>query len=112
MVIHHQKKSKQTNLYLKSISIEVDFFCNKKMGLSSLQANLEQMFMRNDTTQKETWSLLGTFFFFLILFSAIAYYAILKLNPTSIYVGSLMMSPALATFTTLLINGKLLSSLP
>ena len=48
----------------------------------------------------------------LTLFSSLAYYAILKLNPTSIYVGALMLSPALAAFVTLKILKRPLSVLP
>ena len=48
----------------------------------------------------------------LTILSSLAYYAILKLNPTSIYVGALMISPALATFITLIIQKRPLSSLP
>ena len=48
----------------------------------------------------------------LTLFSSLAYYAILKLNPTSIYVGALMLSPAIAAFVTLKILKRPLSVLP
>ena len=48
----------------------------------------------------------------LTLFSSLAYYAILKLNPTSIYVGALMLSPALAAFVTLKFLKRPLSVLP
>jgi len=48
----------------------------------------------------------------LTFFSSFAYYAILKLNPTSIYVGALMLSPALAAFVTLKILKRPLSTLP
>ncbi|WP_228236531.1 CPBP family intramembrane glutamic endopeptidase [Allomuricauda sp. M10] len=69
--------------------------------------------MSKSTAQKkETWNTLGVFFILLISFSSIAYYAILKLNPTSIYVGLLMISPALAAFLTLKIKKRPISSLP
>jgi membrane protease YdiL (CAAX protease family) len=61
---------------------------------------------------KETWKTLGIFMLLLIIFSSIAYYAILKLNPTSLYVGALMISPALAAFITLKIRKQPISSLP
>lgn len=48
----------------------------------------------------------------LTLLSAICYYAILKLNPTSIYVGALMMCPALSAFITLKLMKRKISSLP
>ncbi|WP_291867801.1 type II CAAX endopeptidase family protein [Maribacter sp.] len=44
--------------------------------------------------------------------SSIAYYAILKLNPSSIYVGALMISPALASFITLKIRKRPILNLP
>lgn len=69
--------------------------------------------MTKSTTQKkEAWNTLGIFFLLLITFSSIAYYAILKLNPTSIYVGLLMITPALASFLTLKIKRRPISSLP
>ncbi|MDT7829564.1 CPBP family intramembrane glutamic endopeptidase [Pricia sp. S334] len=48
----------------------------------------------------------------LTLLSAICYYAILKLNPTSIYVGALMMCPALSAFITLKLMKRPISILP
>lgn len=48
----------------------------------------------------------------LTLLSAICYYAILQLNPTSIYVGALMMCPALSAFITLKLMKRPISSLP
>jgi len=61
---------------------------------------------------KEAWKTIVLFLILLTALSSIAYYAILKLNPTSIFVGSLMMSPALATFITLKIKKRPISSLP
>ena len=61
---------------------------------------------------KETWKTIIIFLLLLIAFSSLAYYAILKLNPTSIYVGTLMLSPALATLITLKIRKRPISSLP
>ena len=66
----------------------------------------------NSAHKKEVWSTIGIFILFLIFFSSIAYYAILKLNPTSMYVGALMISPTLSAFSTLLIKGRKLSNLP
>jgi membrane protease YdiL (CAAX protease family) len=48
----------------------------------------------------------------LTLLSAICYSAILKLNPTSIYVGALMMCPAISAFITLKLMKRPISSLP
>jgi len=61
---------------------------------------------------KEAWKTIVLFLILLTALSSIAYYAILKLNPTSIFVGSLMMSPALAAFITLKIKKRPISSLP
>ena len=61
---------------------------------------------------KETWKTIILFLSLLTALSSIAYYAILKLNPTSIYVGALMISPALASFITLKIRNRPISSLP
>jgi membrane protease YdiL (CAAX protease family) len=64
------------------------------------------------TDIKEAWKTIVLFLILLTVLSSIAYYAILKLNPTSIFVGSLMISPALAAFITLKIKKRPVSSLP
>lgn len=61
---------------------------------------------------KETWKTIILFLVLLTCLSSIAYYAILKLNPTSIYVGALMLSPAIASLITLKIRMRPISSLP
>lgn len=61
---------------------------------------------------KEAWTIIILFLMLLIALSSIAYYAILKLNPTSIYVGVLMISPALAAFIPLKIKKRPISILP
>ncbi|WP_033958908.1 CPBP family intramembrane glutamic endopeptidase [Psychroserpens jangbogonensis] len=61
---------------------------------------------------REVWKTIILFLILLTVLSSIAYYAILKLNPTSIYVGALMLSPALASFITLKIRKRPISSLP
>jgi membrane protease YdiL (CAAX protease family) len=61
---------------------------------------------------KETWKTIMLFLILLTALSSIAYYAILKLNPTSIFVGALMLSPALASLITLKIRKRPISSLP
>ena len=66
----------------------------------------------SQTNTKAVYKTLVLFLFFIGVFSTIWYYAIFKLNPTSIYVGALMLSPALAAFVTLKIKGRALSSLP
>ena len=62
--------------------------------------------------EKEARQSIAIFLSVLTLFSAFAYYAILKLNPTSIYVGALMISPAIASLVTLKILKRPLSDLP
>ncbi|MCB1025360.1 MAG: CPBP family intramembrane metalloprotease [Acidobacteria bacterium] len=62
--------------------------------------------------RKEAWKTISIFLVLLTIFSSIWYYAILKLNPASIYIGALMLSPALAAFVTLKIKGRPISSLP
>ncbi|MCM4174136.1 CPBP family intramembrane metalloprotease [Arenibacter sp. TNZ] len=62
--------------------------------------------------RKQVWKTIFIFLGILISLSAIYYYAILKLNPTSIYVGALMMCPALSAFATLKITKRPISSLP
>lgn len=63
-------------------------------------------------SRKQVWKTLILFLSILIILSAICYYAIIKLNPTSIYVGALMMCPALSAFITLKIIQRPISSLP
>lgn len=92
---------------------EKEFNRNKTLPYSSNYYNQSKNNMSKPAAQKkETWNTLGVFFILLISFSSIAYYAILKLNPTSIYVGLLMISPALAAFLTLKIKKRPVSSLP
>lgn len=69
--------------------------------------------MSNTLSEKrEVWKTIIIFLILLTALSSVAYYAILKLNPTSIYVGALMMSPALASLITLKIIKRPISSLP
>ena len=68
--------------------------------------------LKNSSEIKEVWKTIILFLIILTALSSLAYYAILKLNPTSIYVGALMLSPALASFITLKIRKRPISSLP
>jgi membrane protease YdiL (CAAX protease family) len=61
---------------------------------------------------KEAWKTIILFITLLSALSSIIYFAVLKLNPTSIYVGALMISPALAAFITLKIKKRPIASLP
>jgi membrane protease YdiL (CAAX protease family) len=61
--------------------------------------------------RKEAWK---TIFLFLVLVIALTspfHYAIIKLYPSRIYVGAIMWCPAIATFATLKIKGRKISSL-
>lgn len=60
----------------------------------------------------QVWKTIFIFLGVLTLLSSICYYAILKLNPTSIYIGALMMCPAIASFITLKLTSRSISSLP
>lgn len=61
---------------------------------------------------REVWKTIFLFLILLTALSSIAYYAILKLNPSSVYVGALMISPSLAAFITLKIKKRPISSMP
>jgi membrane protease YdiL (CAAX protease family) len=62
--------------------------------------------------KRDTWNTIGIFLIFLTIFTAIAHYAIVNLNPTSKYVGFLMLSPMFATLVTLKLKGRSIKSLP
>jgi uncharacterized protein len=61
---------------------------------------------------RDAWITLSIFIAILGVMSAIAHYAIVKLNPASIYVGLLMCCPAAAAFATLKLRGRTIASLP
>lgn len=67
---------------------------------------------RSIKANHQTWKAIVLFLGILTILSSICYYAILKLNPTSIYIGALMMCPAIASFITLKILKRSISSLP
>lgn len=62
--------------------------------------------------KKDTWNTIGIFLIFLTIFTTIAHYAIVYLNPTSKYIGVLMLSPMFATLVTLKLKGRSIKSLP
>jgi membrane protease YdiL (CAAX protease family) len=69
--------------------------------------------MSTDTTERrKAWTTIAIFLVIVTALSAVFHYAIVNLNPTSLYVGPLMWCPALAAFATLAIRGRKLSSLP
>ncbi|ASV30715.1 CPBP family intramembrane metalloprotease [Maribacter cobaltidurans] len=70
------------------------------------------MMSNEPKNQKKVRITILLFLGILTLLSAICYYAILRLNPTSIYVGALMMCPALSAFITLKLMKRPISSLP
>lgn len=68
--------------------------------------------LTQSSENREVWKTIILFLLLLTALSSIAYYAILRLNPTSIYVGALMICPALASFMTLRIRKRPISGLP
>lgn len=64
------------------------------------------------TDTRATITTLVLFLVILTLASALAHFAIVRLVPTSLYVGTLMMMPALSAFLTLKLRGRNISSLP
>lgn len=64
------------------------------------------------TSRQSTITTLVLFMVILTILGAMAHYAILRLVPTSLYVGTLMMTPALAAFATLKLRGRSISALP
>ncbi|WP_109261266.1 CPBP family intramembrane glutamic endopeptidase [Hyphobacterium indicum] len=64
------------------------------------------------TDKRSTFATLGLFLVILAISSAVAHFAIVRLVPTSLYVGTLMMMPALSAFVTLKLRGRNISSLP
>ncbi|RZJ55068.1 MAG: CPBP family intramembrane metalloprotease [Flavobacterium sp.] len=64
------------------------------------------------TNKRESWNTIILYLIILISLSSISYFAILKLNPASIFVGLLMMCPALASIITLRIKGRSVKNLP
>jgi membrane protease YdiL (CAAX protease family) len=62
--------------------------------------------------RRDAWITISIFVGILCGLSAIAHFAILKLNPTSLYVGALMLCPAIAALVTQKIRGRTISSLP
>ncbi len=64
------------------------------------------------TERRQSWNTIILFLIILTSLSSISYFAILKINPASIYVGLLMMCPALASIITLKIRGRSVNTLP
>lgn len=67
---------------------------------------------RKSLNNREVWKTIFLFLTLLFLFTSICYYPILKLNPSSIYVGLLMLCPSFATIITLRIRGRNIKELP
>lgn len=61
---------------------------------------------------RDTWKTILIFLVILTGLSAIGLYAVVSLNPASIYIGAFMWSPAIAAFITLKLRGRKISSLP
>lgn len=62
--------------------------------------------------KREAWASILIFLLIATGLSALAHFAIVRLAPSSIYVGALMCCPALAAFLTLRLRGQKISSLP
>jgi len=62
--------------------------------------------------KRSTITTLSLFLVILAISSAVAHLAIVRLVPTSLYVGTLMMMPAMAAFLTLKLRGRKISLLP
>ena len=62
--------------------------------------------------RRDAWITISIFMALLCGMSAIAHFAILELNPTSLYVGALMLCPAIAALMTQKIRGRKISGLP
>ena len=61
---------------------------------------------------RDTWTAILIFLAILTGISAIGHYAVVGLAPVSIYVGALMLCPAIAAFATLKITGREVRTLP
>ncbi|MBN4046489.1 CPBP family intramembrane metalloprotease [bacterium AH-315-P15] len=62
--------------------------------------------------RREAWTAIITFLIIVTGLSAVFHYAIVNYMPTSLYVGPLMWSPAVAALITLRLRGRKISSLP
>ncbi len=68
--------------------------------------------MLSKSEHREVWTTIFIFLAIVTSLSTIFHLAIVNLMPTSLYVGPLMWSPAVAAFLTLRIRGRSISSLP
>jgi len=66
----------------------------------------------SQTDRRDAWITIAIFLAIVSFLSAIAHLAILELNPTSLYVGALMVCPAIAALLTQKIMGRTISDLP
>ncbi|WP_431157832.1 CPBP family intramembrane glutamic endopeptidase [Winogradskyella poriferorum] len=64
-----------------------------------------------NSAQKRTWKIIFLFLAIVTLFSFLFHYAIVNLYPSKIYIGGLMWCPAIATFITLKLIKRPISSL-
>ncbi len=62
--------------------------------------------------RRDAWITISIFMAILCGLSAIAHFALLELNPTSLYVGALMLCPAIAALVTQTLRGRKVSGLP
>lgn len=66
----------------------------------------------NASDRRDAWATIFVFLAIVTALSSIFHLAIVRLMPTSLYVGPLMWSPAIAAFLTLRIRGRTVASLP
>lgn len=67
--------------------------------------------LQNLSERKEAWKAILLFLALVFAFTSPFHYAIVNLYPSRIYVGAIMWCPAIATFITLKIKGRKVSSL-
>ena len=67
--------------------------------------------LKNKSERKEAWKTIFLFLLLVVVLTSPFHYAIVNLYPSRIYVGAIMWCPAIATFITLKIKGRKISSL-
>jgi membrane protease YdiL (CAAX protease family) len=64
------------------------------------------------TQRRDAWINIALFLVIVTALSGVFHYAITQIRPTSLYVGPLMWSPAVAAFLTMKLRGRNISTLP
>jgi membrane protease YdiL (CAAX protease family) len=81
-------------------------------GASICSRGQEENMEHQPSDNRSTITTLILFLVILTLTSAAGHYALVYLIPTSLYVGTLMMMPALSAFVTLKLRGRKIADLP